>query len=292
MPHPPSPSPTPPCGRRDLLAAGALATAALLRPRAAHAARRWKKIPIATQAWCVRKMMKDDVPGTLKAVAGIGFQGIELENAFGLPGPTWRQHLDAAKLKACGFHQRLDELRGDKLAATIAFNKAIGNENLIVRSLPKETYTSKERLLEVTTELNQIADKVRAAGLRLGYHNHTDDFNKLGDAYWWNVFADETKKKNLILQFDTGNASHKEGVNVIELLARNKGRTVTMHVKPFSKAQPKAFLGEDELDWKAIMTTVESVGGLEWYIIEYEQDEVTPIESLKANLERFRKLRA
>ena len=42
-----------------------------------------------------------------------------------------------------------------------------------------------------------------------------------------------------------------------------------MHVKPFSKKNPDAYLGADELDWPAIMTASESVGGVEWYIIEY-----------------------
>jgi hypothetical protein len=82
--------------RRDFLALSAAAT--LLPPSLVAA--KWKKIPVATQAWCVRKQMKDDIPGTLKAVAQLGYDGIELENAFGKSGAEWRKHLDAAKLKA------------------------------------------------------------------------------------------------------------------------------------------------------------------------------------------------
>jgi hypothetical protein len=33
------------------------------------------------------------------------------------------------------------------------------------------------------------------------------------------------------------------------------------------------------------------VGGLEWYIIEYEREGVPPLEALEANLKGFRKLR-
>jgi len=65
-----------------------------------------------------------------------------------------------------------------------------------------------------------------------------------------------------------------------------------MHVKPFSTKNPDAYLGADELDWPAIMTAVESAGGVEWYIIEYEREGVPPLESLKANLEAFRRMRA
>lgn len=274
--------------RRDFLALTAMT--ALLPTRLAAAAK-WKKIPVATQAWCVRKQMKDDVPGTLQAVAQLGYEGIELENAFGLSGAQWRKHLDAAKLKACGFHHGMNELRGDKLKASIEFNQAIGNPNLIIRSLPTEVYSSRELLEKTATEINEISDKVKAAGLRIGYHNHTHDFNKLGADYWWNVFADKTKK-DVVLQFDTGNASERDGVKVVDFLKRNKGRTISIHVKPFSKKSPDAFLGDDDLDWKTIMKTVESVGGLQWYIIEYERDAFPPLEALKANLERFKKMRA
>ena len=98
--------------------------------------------------------------------------------------------------------------------------------------------------------------------------------------------------KDVILQFDTGNASEKEGRDAAGLIQRNAGRTISMHVKPFSKKDPNAYLGADELEWPAIMTAAETVGGIEWYIIEYEREGVPPLESLKANLDLFKKMRA
>jgi sugar phosphate isomerase/epimerase len=273
--------------RRAFMQIGA---AALALPSTLLAASEWKNIPIGTQAWCVRKQMAADIPGTLAAVAQIGYQGIELENAFGKPGAEWRQQLDAAGLKACGFHHSLPELQGEKLKTSIEFNQTIGNRNLIIRSLPAEVYKSKELLAKTAAEVNAIAEKLKPAGMRVGYHNHSLDFNKFGEDYWWNLFADQTDK-SVILQFDTGNASETKGVAVTDFLKRNTGRTVSMHVKPFSKKNPDAYLGEDELDWKEIMTVVESVGGLEWYIIEYEREAFPPLVALKANLERFKKMR-
>lgn len=275
--------------RRALLAAGAAAL--LARPRAARAAR-WKRIPIGVQAWCVRQQMKDDVPGTLAALARLGFEGIELENAFGLPGPTWRKHLDAVKLRACGFHHHLEDLRGDRLAETIAFNRAIGNRNLVVRSLPRETYGSRELLARAAAELGEIAGRLAAAGMRLAYHNHTDEFEMLGDATWFDRFADATRSHHVLLEVDTGNATERHEVDVVALLRRNAGRAYAMHVKPHSRSKPDAFVGDDELDWRAIMTAAERVGGIEWYIIEYERDSVAPLVALEGNLQRFRKLRA
>jgi sugar phosphate isomerase/epimerase len=279
--------------RRDILRiSGTAAAAAFLAPalpRAAGAA--WKKLPIGTQLWCVRKQLATDIPGTLNAIAAAGFDAVELENAFKVPGAEWRKHLDAAKLKACGFHHTLAELQGDRLAATIEFNQAIGNRNLIIRSLREDIYKSADLLKQTADAVNEAAEKVKPHKLRVGYHNHAADFNRIDGEFWWNRFADATTK-DVILQLDTGNASQLTGQIILDLIRRNAGRTVTMHVKPFSKAKPDAYIGADELDWPAIMTAVESVGGIECYIIEYEREGVPPMESLKANLDAFRKLRA
>jgi len=281
-----------PLTRRDALRlGGAAAASVLLAPAARARAAAWKEIPIGTQLWCVRKQLANDIPGTLKAVGALGYQAVELENAFGRSGAEWKTWLDAANLKACGFHHRLSELQGDKLAASVEFNQAIGNRNLIIRSLAPAVYTSADLLKKTADEVNQVAERLKAHEMRVGYHNHTTDFGRIDGEYWWNRFADQTSK-DVILQLDTGNASEAEGVTPQSFIKRNAGRTISMHVKPFSRKDPNAYLGADELDWPAIMRAAETDGGIEWYIIEYEKEGVPPLESLKANLELFKKLRS
>ena len=77
--------------RRDVLRIGGAAAASLiLSPVRPIDAAAWKTVPIGTQLWCVRKQLASDVPGTLKAIASIGFEAVELENAFGTSGAEWR----------------------------------------------------------------------------------------------------------------------------------------------------------------------------------------------------------
>jgi sugar phosphate isomerase/epimerase len=286
--------------RRDVLKLGGAAAVSMAASSLidggsalALAAAKYKKLPIGVQAWCVRKQLATDIPGTLAQVSQAGFELLELENAFSKSGAEWKTLLTAANLKAAGFHHSLPELRGDKLQQTIEFNQAIGNRNLIIRSLPTEVYNSADLLKKTADEINGFAEKLKPHQLRVGYHNHTTDFNQLDGEYWWNRFADATSK-DVVLQFDTGNASEKEGgVDVVQVLKRNAGRVKSMHVKPFSTKTPDAFIGSDELNWPAIMTTAENIAGVELYIIEYERaTSKPPIEDLKANLDLFKKLRA
>jgi len=91
----------------------------------------------------------------------------------------------------------------------VEFNQTIGNRNLIIRSLAPAVYTSADLLKKTADEVNQVAASLKAHKMRVGYHNHTTDFNRIDGEYWWNRFADRTSK-DVILQFDTGNAPEAE----------------------------------------------------------------------------------
>ncbi|MBA3441304.1 MAG: sugar phosphate isomerase/epimerase [Pyrinomonadaceae bacterium] len=248
-----------------------------------------KQIPIGVQLYCVRKELAEDMPGTISALAKIGFEGVEFADYFGRSATELRRMLDDNKLKCCGTHIHLETLLGDKLSETVEFNQTLGNKYLIVRSLKQERRSTKETFLKTAELFNEIAERLKPHGMRVGYHNHDYIFEKFDGEMLWNILANHTRK-DVILQLDTGNAS-VTGVSIVELLQRHPGRTVSMHVKPYSKAKPNAFLGADELDWKQILRISESSGGIEWYIVEYEREAYPPLEALKANLAILRKLR-
>ena len=72
--------------RRDALRLGGAAVSTLLLPPIRARAAAWKPIPIGTQLWCVRTQLAGDIPGTLRALGAMGYQVVELENAFGRSG--------------------------------------------------------------------------------------------------------------------------------------------------------------------------------------------------------------
>lgn len=249
----------------------------------------YKNIPVAMQLYCVRNELKTDMPGTLNALGKMGYEAVEFADYFGRTAQELRKMLDDNGLKCCGTHIYLDDMMGDALQSTIEFNQTLGNRNLIVRWLKDEQRVDKTAFLETTRVFTEIADKLRPHNMRIGYHNHDYIFNRFDGETMWNILADNTPK-DVILQYDTGNAA-LVGVDALETLQRNPGRTVSMHVKPFSKQNDAALLGEDELDWENIFKYAESEGGIEWYIIEYEKEAYPPLEAMKLNLDRFKEMR-
>ena len=107
-----------------------------------------KRIPIALQLYSVRNECKKDWPGTLAAVAKMGYEAVEFAGYYQTPARELRKMLDDLGLKAAGTHIGLEALLGDELARTIEFNRTIGNDFLIVPGLPKEQTESAQSWAE------------------------------------------------------------------------------------------------------------------------------------------------
>ena len=275
-----------PFSRRNFLkSSSALALGATaIQPFRLFAAAAKKKIPIGVQLYSVRKNCEKDLPGTLNAVGKIGFEAVEFAGYYGRDAKTLRKLLDDAGLKCCGTHTGLDTLLGDKLQPTIEFNKTIGNKFLIVPSLPSKYSKRREDWQKAADLFNEISDKVRPQGMIVGYHNHDPEFKPLGGEMPWDTFFNRARNE-VVIQFDTGNAGDL-GVDPRIYLKKFPGRVASVHVKPFSKKNPNALIGEDELVWPEIFELCETVAGVEWYIIEYERDNEPPLVSI----EKLRKI--
>lgn len=272
--------------RQFIGSASALAVVAGIQGQAAT-----KTIPIGVQLYCVRRDLAEDFEGTVAKVAEIGFEGVEFADYFGRSASELRRVLDANGLRCCGTHIMLDDMLGDKLKETVEFNQTIGNPYLIVRWLSESLRATPEAFDRTVGLFNEVSEKLEPHGMRVGYHNHDYIFEQFDGKMLWNILADGTPER-VVLQLDTGNASLHPGVDVVELLERNRGRTATIHAKPYSSSDPAAFIGDDELDWPRIIELCRTIAGTEWYIVEYEVEGIPPLQALEANYKRFKGLLA
>ncbi len=246
-----------------------------------------KRIPVGVQLYSVRHECEKDSPGTIEKVAKMGYEGVEFAGYYGRDAKTLRKLLDDAGLLCCGTHTQLDTLLGDNLPKTIEFNKTIGNKFLIVPGLPEKYRSSRQAWLDTAKQFNKLSDKVKTHGMQVGYHNHGIEFKPLDGEMPWDTFFGKTKKE-VVMQFDTGNAMGGGGDPLV-FLARYPGRATTVHLKAFSKAKPNAIIGDDELPWQKIFELCETIGGTEWYIVEYESDAYPPLVSIEKCLEALRR---
>src|SRR5215211_1424746 len=82
-------------------------------------------LPIAAQLYTVRDQMAEDVPGTLRAVAALGYDGVEFAGLYNTPVA------ELLGLRVCSSHVALKDLEQD-LDRAIASYQALGCPIIVV----------------------------------------------------------------------------------------------------------------------------------------------------------------
>jgi len=258
--------------RRRFVQTSALAATALAASRAI-AAPSGRKLPISLQLYSIRKDCAKNFDEALEAVAKIGFDGVEFAGYHSYSGKPkeLRKRLDDLGLGVAATHIGSGTLRGDNLAKTIDFHKEIGCKFLVVPG--DRGFTASDASNKKLAEFfNETAAKLKEHGMACGYHNHTHEFAKVGDTNYWELFAKRTGK-DVILQIDCGWAT-VAGQDVPDLIKRHPGRIRTTHFKPAvlkaDKGKKIPILGQDSVNWPAIIAACREYGGTEWITIEQE----------------------
>jgi len=248
-----------------------------------------RRFPIGLQLYSVREDCKRDLPGTIAAVAKMGYKGVEFAGYYDRTAGQLRKMLDDNGLVCCGTHTGLDTLLKDNLARTIEFNRTLGNKYLIVPGLPGKYRSSHQAWLDTAKLFNELAEKVKPHEMLVGYHNHSIEFTAMDGELPWDTFYGNTRK-DVIMQIDVGNAIHG-GADPLPYLYQYPGRAITVHVKEFSKTNKKALIGEGDVNWKAFFALCKAVGQTEWYIVEQESYAYPPLECVERCLRNLRKMK-
>src|ERR1051326_6066908 len=223
--------------RRESLASVTLTGLALpfTLPRLARAESA-KKVPVGLELYSVRKECASDLPGTLAAVAKMGYKGVEFAGYHGRSAKELRKMLDDNGLIASGTHTPYETVLENKLKETVEFNRTIGNKFLIV---PSMNASGTKGWMEKAKLFNEIAEKLKTEGMFVGYHSHAGDFKKMDGQETWEIFGSNTNPE-VILQLDTGNCRDGGGDPIAEL-KKFPGRTRSIHIKPHG-ADPESVI--------------------------------------------------
>lgn len=280
--------------RRQFLGAAAAGAFAWAMPRWVLAAPA-REIPIAVQLYSVRGDCGKDFDAALAAVAKMGFAGVEFAGYYKYGGKAaeLRKKLDDLNLKAAATHIGTNNIRGDGLKKAIEFHQTIGCKFLIVPGDGDFTHPEKSKALAET--FNKAAEILAPLNMACGYHNHTSEFKQAGDnKSYYDLFAERTSKE-VVLQQDCG-WTFAAGLDPVALMKKYPGRMKSTHFKPDVKREDKGskkpIIGQDSMNWPAIVTACREVGGTEWITVEQEAypDGKSAMECTKLSLDGLNKV--
>jgi sugar phosphate isomerase/epimerase len=273
----------------------AMAGAAPFAASAAFAQAR--NIPVGLELYAVRGELMKDLPGTVTAVAKMGYQVVE----FYSPYFKWsvqeardvRKLLDDLGIRCPSTHNSAQYITPENIGRAMELNQIIGSKYIILASPPK--VSGADGWKGFADQLTAAAEKLRAQGMATGFHNHQSEWKPLDDGKRpMDILAANTPK-DVVLQLDVGTAV-EAGADPVAWINGNPGRIKSIHLKDWGKGEGRGYtvaFGEGDAPWKAIFEAAESKGGVEYYLIEQEHPGPEgELAMVRRCLENYKRLRA
>ncbi|KAF7785953.1 hypothetical protein PRUB_a0371 [Pseudoalteromonas rubra] len=242
---------------------------------------------ISVQLWSVNHTLKKDFKGTLEAISAMGFDAVEFAGDFGPyhnDPQGLKRYLDALGLEVSGAHVKMRDLTDDKFEQTVAFYQQLGSPMMIVPSDKRAEQA--ETIESFVAELNEVTIKMRAKGMRFGFHNHDRELVPYKNSTYWDYIAANTPE-DFVLQLDVGWAEYA-GKDPVAYINRYPNRTITTHFKakyPATVTNKKPLIGQDVTNWPAVIYANVKSGGTQWLVLEQEEypDGLTQLEAVQVS---------
>ena len=278
-------------GKASLGIGGAVALSQLPLSIFAESDPIWLNQPIGFQTYPIRTMIVQDFPGTLKIMAGQGYQLVEMCSPQGYVssgfGPLvntkpaeMRKIIEDAGLHCPSCHFTFPELT-DNLDERIEFAKQLGLTQMICSTfwLPKTAKLND--YLESADRLNKSAEKIKKAGMQAGFHNHEFEFATLDNKLIYDALMGRFDPELVKMQFQTEviNLGYKAST----YFNKYPGRFISAHLSDWTADKKEVPIGQGVIDWKEFFAAAKT-GSVQNFFVEMKfenlKDSATYIHQL------------
>lgn len=266
--------------------------------------------PIAVQLYSVRSDMAANFEGTLKKVKEMGYDGVEFAGLFGRSASEIREMCEKIGLIPVSAHVPFVDMMNDP--SVLEAYAEIGCEYVVIPYLTEEYRPGHEKFREVIEGAKFLGEKAKALGLKLAYHNHDFEFEKIDGEYALDILYNEVPTELLQTQLDTCWVN-VGGEDPVAYIRKYAGRAEMVHLKDFVGCKSEnmyALIGIDEdkkkdtegkfefrpvgsgvQNFPAILAAAEDAG-TKWIIVEQDSPSMglTALESAKASIDYLKTL--
>jgi len=267
-------------------------------------------LPLGLQLYSVRDLLPKDYEGTLRELSALGYREVETAGFFGRSARNVKHAMEQAGLHCVSAHYSYADL-APRLDEAIEFGKALGLEYIICASpgLPDRSpakSADKKIAREAMSlddwrwnaeQFNRMGERVNAAGIKFGYHNHTAEFRAVDGVVIYDELLRLTDPAKVTLEMDCGWVI-VAGKNPVDYFRRYPARISLLHVKDFKwgggpgsdiDPPPSAELGRGNIDYRPIFAAAKNTD-IKHAFIEQEQYDMPPLEALKIDAEYMKAL--
>ena len=246
--------------------------------------------PLAVQLYTLRHL-SDDVTELVKIVADAGYAGVEGGYGPQMDAGEIKRVLDEKSVKMVSAHVMLDILEND-LDSALAFQKTLGNDVIIIPWISDKHYSdSAESWQKLSERFNNVAQRVKAEGMTLLYHNHSFEFGKYDGKLGLEHLLDSAP--DLGLELDIG-WCQECGVDPVPLIEKYSGRLQRVHVKDRAPEGENtdqggwADVGHGVIQWEPLLKAAKDAGA-EWFVVEHDEP-ADPVRTIERSFDYLKTL--
>ena len=256
-----------------------------------------KNIPVGLEMYSVRGELMKDIPGTVRAVAKMGYEVVE----FYAPYFMWstdqardvRKLMDDLGIRCNSTHNNTPSFTADGLPRAIELNQILGAKYIVMASAGRINGADGWKAL--ADRLTQVVEKLKPLGMSSGYHNHANEWPLVEGKRPMDILAANTPKE-FMLQLDVGTCVEAKA-DPVAWINQNPGRIRCIHCKDWAAGTGpdkgyRTLFGEGDSPWARIFEAAESVGGIEYYLIEQEGSRYPELETAERCLATWKKTKA
>jgi sugar phosphate isomerase/epimerase len=228
---------------------------------------------VGLMLYTVRDECARDFEGTLRAVAGLGYEGVELFDLHGYDAAEVRTWLDELGLAVAGRHASLTAL-GSDLDQLAEDAELLGSNRVVLSWIdPPSSAADARSIVELLT---RSAEEVAACGLELGFHNHWGELEVLDHG---RRLFDDLLEVPIFFELDLGWAWWA-GVDPLELLDLAAGRIPLVHVKDFPARSERTFcpVGDGNVGYERVAPAAVA-RGVEWLLVEQDETDGSSLDA-------------
>ncbi|RMG23452.1 MAG: sugar phosphate isomerase/epimerase [Armatimonadetes bacterium] len=231
---------------------------------------------VSLQLYTVREVAKRDLTGTLHALADIGYEYVELAGLYDQTPSDLARLLNEADLKVSGAHIPFESLR-DNLLDVFQPYQELGAPEITVPYLPEQARSTPDQWRETASKLEMAADVAMQQGLEFSYHNHSFEFEAVGEQTGMSILVSETER--LLFQPDVYWVA-VGGEDPVQFLRDLRGRVRSVHIKDRGADGGDIEWGQGNLPHAAILDTCAEIG-VRTLVLEMDNPRMDPIESAR-----------